>query len=184
MSGSPPDETPAPPPEPGATPPARLEIRIGAHVHVILEGDAAFVMQAYERVQKDVAEAVLREQSDERDERGEAAKGKRAPRSPERRREGRSDRLGASEDILWVYRCEDELRTVYATQRSQFADTRFAKALGIGGVERVFVEDDRLLRALRRGSRTLWRELEPEGLRRIKEAAEKAGAARAEAKDG
>ena len=150
--------------EPVASKPARLEIRVGEQVHVVLEGDPAFVMEAYGRVQADVVRALT-----------SAAPLEDAEAPPLAPREEESvERLRESGDLLWVYRCEDDLRTVYATRRSRFAATRFAQAYGVGRAERVYVEDERLLRALRKGSRTLWRELEPEGLRRIKEAAEKA----------
>lgn len=159
---------------------ARLELRLGEDVHVVLEGDPAFVMDAYQRVKDDVTNAVLAAAA-----RGASAQGG-AQAQPAPVDDG-AEAVGlaaggdppAGGPVVWVYRCGEDMRTVYAAERTIFAATRFARAFRLGGVGRVYVEDDRVLRALRHGARTLWRELDPAALQRIKEAGEKADAIRA-----
>jgi hypothetical protein len=139
--------------------PARLEVKVG-EVHIVLEGDPEFVTSAYERVRGDITAAMRQAEES-------------APHKPPDLSET-TDKLPVAGDLLWVYRCEDDMRTVYAVQKKKFASTPFARAYGLANIERVYVDDDRILSKLREGARTLWRELEPEGMRRIQEAAEAA----------
>jgi hypothetical protein len=141
---------------------ARLELKMGDDVHVVLEGDPAFVMEAYQRVQENVAKALVDKST---------APEPTASSEGEAEGEDLHAKLARDGDMLWVYRCEDEMRTVYCTRRERFRRLPLVRAYGLGGVDRVYVEDERILRALRRGARTLWRELEPAGLKRIQEAA-------------
>lgn len=154
---------------------ARLELRMGDDVHVVLEGDPDFVMRAYQRVQENVAQAMVQSAP------LSSTEGPPETAAATAREQGQevSQKLARDRDLVWVYRCEDEMRTVYCSKRSRWRDTLFVQAYGLGGVERIYVEDERILRALRRGAQTLWRELEPEGVRRIEEAAELADAVRA-----
>ena len=154
--------------EPGDTPKAaRLEVKIGADVHVVLEGDPAFVMEAYRQVREDVAKAA-------------AAAAAAAPTSQEAApvveapAQSTAELPPASRRVLWLYRCDDEMRTVYAAERAAFASSQLAQRYRLGRVDRVYVEDDRILRALRHGARTLWRELGPEAAEKIKAAGERA----------
>jgi hypothetical protein len=145
--------------------PARLEVKIGADVHVVLEGDPAFVMEAYRQVREDVAAAA-------------AASSPAASSSQEAAPvvDQKADLPPASRRVLWLYRCDDEMRTVYATERASYAASTFAKRFQLGKIDRVYVEDDRILRALRHGARTLWRELGPDAAEKIKAAGERADA--------
>jgi hypothetical protein len=154
---------------------ARLELKMGDDVHVVLEGDPDFVMSAYQKVQENVANAMVTNAP------VSSTEGPPVGAAESARAEGEevTQKLSQARDLVWVYRCENEMRTVYCTKRTRWKDTTFVKAYGLGGVEKIYVEDERILRALRRGALTLWRELEPEGQRRIQEAADLADANRA-----
>jgi hypothetical protein len=187
--------------ESATKPPARLEIKVGDDVHVVLEGDPAFVMEAYRQVQDDVARAVASAAEHAPDEAPSAM----SPRDTFDEDEAAAfehsdpkmgaapavedpaagfDELDARGSVVWLYKCDDDMRTVYANDRSVFDNTPFAKAYGLAGIKRVYIEDERILRALRGRSRTLWREMEPEAMERIREVARHADAVRAASKEG
>src|SRR5262249_24190485 len=67
----------------------------------------------------------------------------------------------APHGVLWVSRCGQAMRKVYATERRGFAASRFATRYGLSGVGHIFVEDERILRALKRDTETLWFEIDP-----------------------
>jgi hypothetical protein len=137
---------------------ARIEVRMG-DVQVVLEGEPEFVMTAYREVQEGLsrafAESVTAKAEPRREPKDYDEAHSVASRAPARSGEK------ARRDILWLSRCEDGVRKVYAAPRRGFAGSRFAKSFGLGAVNHVFVDDDRLLRALKHDAETLWLVVDP-----------------------
>jgi hypothetical protein len=171
-------------PEQANRPQARLEIRLDDGTEIVLEGDPEFVMSAYDRVKADL--------KDKGEDKPKASQEEAVVTSPENRPLQRlrdeweedppaydwesveSDDVDptvapGNGSIVWVYRCGDEMRSVYALRRKEFSRSRFAHIFGLRKTSHIFVEDDRIARALRGRAKTLWREMDPATLHRMRE---------------
>ncbi len=142
----------------------KIEVRIGPDTHVVLEGDTAFLMRALAQIQDNAQRNALTAEGAVLAQRSREG----AP-IPEATAAGPEQVPPPGENIVWVVHCDDEVRTVYATAKSRFAKSPFIRALGLTQASRVYVEDKRIARALKSGSRTLWRELTPEALEAVKQ---------------
>jgi hypothetical protein len=164
-----------------------MQVRLADGTEVVLEGEPDFVMAAYDRVKADLGggpktvpapdpdgeeqpvtspenrplQRLRDEWLDEPDSDEWGAEDLRPPAGPG---EGEAD-----QNIVWIYRCGQEMRSVYALKRKTFNRSRFARIFGFKKIAHIFVEDDRVARALRGRAKTLWREMDPETLHKMRE---------------
>src|SRR5262249_38729545 len=135
--------------------PARLEVHVG-EVHVVLEGDPSFVLRAYKEVQAQVSTAIQVSAPKPAPERQQ----RHIPRAVPHAGRSEARKHGRDRGVLWVSRCDHALRKVYAAERGDFAASPFAQRYGLSEVNHIYVEDDRILRALKHDAETLWFEVD------------------------
>ena len=122
--------------------PARIEVRVGGDVSMMVQGDPAFVLQALKRIQADLH--VSTEGNPVVDDKHAAGGTRILPGTPRP--------TAPSERVLWLYRDQGEVTEVYVVRAEPLDAGPLIKSYGLAGIERVFVEDKRLRRVIARGA--------------------------------